>query len=106
MNQKKQVDAIATISFEINPGELEKIAESGRLEEFTTRATELFSRQLKFELVKNRASSGKTSFYLIDDEYGTMPRPPWPPGWLDNLKLDAIVTRLDALEKTVFNISR
>ena len=102
MNQEQQSKAIATISFEIDPKELENIADSGRLEEFTTRATELFSRYLKFELVKNRASSGATSFFLINGRYGN--DGPWPPGWLDKLDFESLVTRMDALEKIVFKI--
>ena len=99
----KQSNAIAEISFEIDPKELENIANSGRLEEFTSRATELFGRTLKYELVKNRASSGKTSLHLINGRYGTGP---WPPVWLDKLDLDSIVTRVDALEKIVFKIGQ
>lgn len=95
---------IAKISFEIDPQQLEKISDSGRLEEFTTRATELFSRYLKFELVNKRASSGTTSFYRIHDDFGN--DGPWPPQWLDNFEIESVITRLDALEKIVFQTGK
>ncbi len=100
----KRGNEIAKISFDIDTKELEKIADSGRLEEFTTRVTELFNRYLKFELVKNKASSGTTSFYRIHGDFGN--DGPWPPQWLDNAEVESVITRIDALEKSVFQTGK
>jgi hypothetical protein len=67
---------IGTITLKIDQQQLRKIATSGRLEKFIEKATELFKRDLKAELVKESVSSSETALFLYDDEFGTGPRPP------------------------------
>ncbi len=89
---------IGTITLKINPEQLKKIANSGRLEEFVVKATEIFRRDLKAELVTETASSVATALFFEGDDFWTGPRPgPW---W--NIKyIEALTTRIEALERSV-----
>ena len=90
---------IGKITLEINPDQLKKIVQSGRLEVFVETATRLFNRDLKAELVKESVSSIGTELVSFDDdEYGTGPR---PPHWWNIGRIDALVQRLDLIEKTI-----
>lgn len=90
---------IGTITLKIDPQQLRKIANSGRLEEFVVKATEIFRRDLKAELVTETASSVATALFLEGDDFLTGPRPrPW---W--NIKdIEVLTTRIEALEQSVF----
>jgi hypothetical protein len=74
----KEKNEIGKISFEFDEKELKLISNSGRLGIFVEKATELFRRNLKAELV-NSVASGSTSLVRFDDdEYGTGPIGPFP----------------------------
>ena len=92
----KEGRELAKITLKIDAEELNNITLSGRLEEFVTKATDIFRRDLKAELVKEAATSVETSLYLIDREYGTWPPRPLP--WHNIAKLESLETRLEALE--------
>lgn len=87
---------IGTITLKINPEQLRKIANSGRLEEFVVKATEIFRRDLKAELVTETASSVATALFFEDDEFGTGPR---PPHWWNIKLIEALTTRIEVLEQ-------
>ncbi|MCF6149435.1 MAG: hypothetical protein E3K37_12345 [Candidatus Kuenenia sp.] len=91
-------DEIGTITLKINPEQLRKIANSGRLEEFVVKATEIFRRDLKTELVTEVASSVSTSLFFEDDEYGTGPR---PPHWWNIKHIETLTTRIQVLEQAL-----
>lgn len=92
---RKHEDQFANIEFQIDEKELTNIAESGRLEEFVSRATELFGRDLRAKLEAESVSSLSTALFLIDDEFGTGPRPPL---WNHIARTDALIDRLGTLE--------
>ena len=95
---------LAKITLKIDPEQLKKIAQSGRLETFIEKATELFRRDLKAELVKEATSSIDTSLFLLDDdEFGTGPRPPW---WHYIATLEALTKRIEVIEQAVLKASR
>lgn len=67
----KESYEIGKISFDINEKELQAMASAGRLGIFVERATELFRRNLKSELVSNVSSGSTTLVRFEDDEYGS-----------------------------------
>ena len=90
---------IGKISLEIDSAQLKRIISRGSLEVFIEKATALFNRDLKAELVKESVSSVGTALVLFDDdEYGTGPR---PPHWWNIGKIDAIAKRLDVIEMAI-----
>jgi hypothetical protein len=94
----KQME-IGKITLQIDPGQLQRIVRHGLLEAFIEKATTLFNRDLKAELVAESVSSVGTSLLLFDDdEFGTGPR---PPHWWNIGKIDAIAQRLDVIEMAV-----
>ena len=100
----KEEKELAKITLQIDAQQLRRIADRGLLEEFIAKATEIFARDLKAELVKESVSSVGTSLFLFDDdEFGTGPRPPF---WHNIARIDALTARLDALEQSVLRMSR
>jgi hypothetical protein len=96
MGNNKQIGQIA---LEIDAGQLKKIAEAGRLEEFAEKAAALFALDLKSELVAGSTSSVNTKLVFFDnDEFGTGPR---PPHWHNIGKIDNLQSRISALEKVI-----
>jgi ferric iron reductase protein FhuF len=93
----------AKITLQIDAQQLKTIANKGRLEEFIAKATEIFARDLKAELVKESVSSVGTALFLFDDEFGTGPRPPF---WHNIARIDALTLRLDVLEQSMLRVSR
>lgn len=77
---------------------LRKIANSGHLEEFVAKATDIFRRDLKAELVSEAASSVATSLFFEDGEYGTGPR---PPHWWNIKHIEVLTTRIESLEQSI-----
>lgn len=95
---------LAKISFQIDAQQLKKITDRGQLEAFIAKATEIFARDLKAELVKEAVSSVGTSLFLFDDdEFGTGPRPPF---WHNIARIEALTARLDALEQSLSRITK
>ena len=96
MDKEKE---IGKITLEIDPAQLKRIVRQGLLEAFIEKATILFNRDLKSELVKESVSSVGTSLaFFDDDEFGTGPR---PPHWWNIAKIDAISKRLDMIEMAI-----
>ena len=96
MERKHQIGQIA---LQIDEGQLKKISEAGRLEEFVAKASALFARDLKSELVAGSVSSVTTNLVFFDnDEFGTGPR---PPHWHNIGKIDDLQSRVNALEKVI-----
>lgn len=96
---KKMKKEIGKITLEINPEQLERIISNGRMEEFISKATKLFNRDLKAELVKGSASSVGTALaYMDNDDFGTGPRPPF---WHNIGQIDELKVRINALEKVI-----
>lgn len=93
---------IGNIEFGVDDEQLKEIAAVGRLEEFIARATELFSRDLRAQLEAETVSSLSTALFLIDDEFGTGPRPPL---WHSIARADVLAHRLETLE-TAFQLER
>jgi hypothetical protein len=94
---------LAKITLQIDAQQLRSIANAGRLEEFISKATEIFARDLKAELVKESVSSVGTALFLFDDEFGTGPRPPF---WHNIARIDALISRIDVLEQSVLRSTR
>ena len=100
----KEGSEIGKITFKIDPENLKQIVHSGRLEDFVAKATEIFRRDLKAELVKETVSSVETSLFFFDgDEFLTGPRPPW---WHNIAQIDQLATRIQALEQIVLKVGR
>lgn len=90
---------IGQIVMKIDKEKLQRITEAGRLEEFAEKATAIFARDLKSELVAGGVSSVSTNLAFYDnDEFGTGPR---PPHWHNIGKIDALVSRINTLEKVI-----
>jgi hypothetical protein len=87
---------IAKITLEINPEQLEKITDSGRLEEFVVKATEIFKRDLKAELVQEAVSSVETALMMVDNDFGVGPR---PLPWHNIARIERLATRVEKLEE-------
>jgi len=99
MEENQMKREIGKITLEINPEQLERIAGSGRMEEFIAKATTLFNRDLKAELVKGSASSVSTALaYMENDDFGTGPRPPF---WHNIAQIDELKARINTLEKVI-----
>ena len=99
----KEDKELAKITLQIDAQQLRSIANAGRLEEFIAKATEIFARDLKTELVKESVSSVGTALFLFDDEFGTGPRPPF---WHNIARIDALIARIDVLEQSVLRSTR
>ena len=91
---------IGKISFEMNKKELEQISNSGKLGVFVEKATELFRRDLKAELV-NSISSGSISLGCVngEDDFGYI----GPIGPLPHIitELDTLTNKLKEIEVLV-----
>jgi len=95
----KESKDIAKISMEVDPAQLRKIVSSGNLEKFVQRATQIFARDLKTQLVEESVSSISTNLVLWDDdEYGTGPRPPI---WHMLESLEILSSKVQMLERGI-----
>ena len=91
-------NSIGRISFELDKEELQRIADAGQLGDFVDKATELFRRNLKAELINSVAAGSTTLVRLDGDDYGTGPIGPFPHVFAE---LDRISTRLAEIELLV-----
>lgn len=88
-------NVIGTLRFEIDKKQLDEIANTGKLGVFVEKATDLFRRNLKAELV-NSVSSGSMSLVRYDyDDFGTGPIGPFPHVFAE---LEAIASRIKTIE--------
>lgn len=84
---------IGSVTLDVDKDQIAEIAAAGRLEAFIERATELFRRDLKAELVAG--SAVRTELFAIDDDFGTGPRPPF---WHRIRSLELLEERVRELE--------
>ncbi len=97
----KRSTEIGKISFQFDKKQLEEIANAGKLGVLVDKATELFKRNLKAELVSS-VSSGSTSLVRFEgDEFGSGgPIGPFPHVFSE---LESITSRIKVLETLVQN---
>lgn len=96
----KEAQTIGKIQMEVDPNQISRIVETGRLEEFVTQATKIFARDLKVQLVEKSVSMVSTSIVSFEgDRYGTVP--PRPPIWNLYEELDQLKERVVGLDRGV-----
>ena len=98
----KEKNEIATISFNIEEEELNKIADSGRLVEFVETVTKRFEKELKASLVTGIAKWAAAFFNGDENEFWS-PHPKGPKGPVFHMsnELDTMAQKVIKLEREV-----